>query len=148
MWENGQSIVQARDLAAEGRTSPRPSLLVDSVSKTHNFFEKPRPAFDSALFSRVNAVSDLGIANDGKTDVTVALQKAITDAASQNKVLFLPYGTYLINAPLYLPTNTRLLGEAWSVIMIGDANKLYADPAKPVAAIQVRRIVYRMVVRG
>ncbi len=107
------------------------------MDSANSYFEKARPAFDSAQFTRVNAVTDLGIVADGVADVTAALQKAITQTAREGTVLFLPHGTYLISDTLFLPAGSRVLGEAWSVLMVGNDAGRFSDPAAPVAALKV-----------
>lgn len=52
------------------------------------------------------------ITNDGKTDVTASLQKAINDLKqSQNMgIVFIPEGDYLISGTVYIPKSIRVIG--------------------------------------
>lgn len=53
-----------------------------------------------------------GIKNDGKTDVSQALQQAINQLKKEKNfgVLFIPEGKYLISKTIYVPTAIRLIG--------------------------------------
>ncbi|RYH13285.1 hypothetical protein EON65_36035 [archaeon] len=142
VWKDGSLLAETIDLDAVGLAPNKPSVLVPSsmVSKVvaGAYFEKARPAFDSSAFSRVNAVKDLGISNDGKTDVTVALQQALQDTAKANKILFLPYGTYLVSDTIYMPAGTRVLGEAWSVLQVGpNPSGKFSNASNPTPVFQV-----------
>jgi hypothetical protein len=54
-------------------------------------------------------VLDFGAVGDGVTDDTAAIQAALN--ASQNKVLFVPAGTYKISATIYTGKRGSILGE-------------------------------------
>lgn len=136
IWQNGNSATQAIDLFANKLHPNKPVSLLGSDSSS--YFQKGRPAFDSSKFSRMNAVTDFGISNDGNTDVTVALQAAITKSAQAGAVLFLPYGTYRISDTITFPVNSRVLGEAWSVIKVAkNSEGKFSDPSNPQPAIRV-----------
>ncbi len=142
VWKDGSLIPEALDLSAAGVNPVKPAVLTQSsdLSKTipGAYFEKPRPNFDSSSYQRINAVTDLHIPNDGKSDVTSALQAAIESTANSGQVLFLPHGTYYVTDSIYLPAGTRILGEAWSNILIGaGSSKKFSDPANPTAFFQV-----------
>lgn len=55
------------------------------------------------------SVKDFGAVGNGVTDDTAALQAAIS--ACQNRVLFLPAGTYIVSQSLYLGARGSLIGE-------------------------------------
>jgi hypothetical protein len=61
-----------------------------ALTKTHNRM------IDEALI----IVTDYGAVGDGSTDDTVAFQNALADGKSQNKTVTVPYGVYVIKAPL------------------------------------------------
>jgi glucan 1,3-beta-glucosidase len=146
IWKDGAAAPQILDLAANGFAPKKPAVLTpadSSISKivANAFFEMGRPAFDSAVkYVKSCAVKDFGIANDGKTDVTSALQSAISTTAKAGKVLFLPSGTYLVSDLIYLPAGTRILGEAWSTLMVTrstvDSNR-FMNASHPETVFQV-----------
>lgn len=53
------------------------------------------------------SVSDMGATGDGVTDDTAAVQAAISAAVS----IRFPAGTYLLSAPIKVPSNRRLFGD-------------------------------------
>lgn len=58
------------------------------------------------------SVKDFGAVGDGVTDDTVAIQNAINSLDSQNGgLLYIPQGTYIIDAPLILPNGVSLIGS-------------------------------------
>jgi hypothetical protein len=61
-----------------------------------------------------NAKSDFGAIGDGTVDDTTSLQTAISTAATTQRPLFLPPGTYRITQALVIPSNTVLLGSGFA----------------------------------
>jgi glucan 1,3-beta-glucosidase len=136
VWQSGVSSVKTIDLAAAGVNPNKPAALLQSNSTM--FFQKARPAFDSSAYTRVSA-DTLGVVADGITDATAALQAAVDKCAQDGSVLYLPHGTYRISDTIVMPSGTRILGEAWSVVLVAkNADGKFSDPANPIAAIQVR----------
>jgi len=75
-----------------------------------------------------------GAKGDGKTDDTKALQ-AILDEAAGCKIIFLDAGSYIITDTLRVPPGTRMVGEAWSQIII--TGPKYQDIHKPHVGVRV-----------
>lgn len=73
-------------------------------------------------------------AGDGKTDDTLALQKAI----DENPIVFLPKGYYRVCRTLKLRPDTKLVGlsSAFSVIMVRANEGDFADAANPAPILQ------------
>src|SRR3569833_89306 len=63
---------------------------------------------DAVYFTPEN----FSIKADGKTDVSDALQKAITDVKTKYNfgIVFIPEGKYLVSKTIYIPTAVRLIG--------------------------------------
>lgn len=81
MLESGASTVGTYDLYNSGRYVERPAALVTGGTASSSevvspFFEMPRPVFESKTYSRVDAVKDFQVPNDGVTDATSKLQAA------------------------------------------------------------------------
>ena len=75
---------------------------------------------------------------DGATDDTARLNGFLTYAAEHGLVAFLDAGVYMITDTIYVPPNSRLVGEALaSVIMATGAN--FQDMNSPHPAVQVGR---------
>jgi hypothetical protein len=90
----------------------------------------------------VNVQAQFGAKGDGVTDDTAAIQKALDQYPSGNKIIYLPSGTYLISDTLRWPAGssggqrmkrTILQGqsEAQTVVKLRDRCPGYGDPAKP-----------------
>lgn len=50
-------------------------------------------------------------------------------------MVYLPHGTYIISDTLQIPSGTRLVGEAWSVI--AGSGPLFSDPLCPNVVVRV-----------
>lgn len=61
-----------------------------------------------------NVKTDYGAVGNGSTDDTSAIQNAINGASSTNGIVYFPDGTYIITAPLRLPT-------AGKISLVGDS---------------------------
>ena len=66
------------------------------------------------------SVKDFGAAGDGSADDTAEIQAALT-AASGTSNVYLPAGTYIVSATIFIPSNTYFFGDGKSSIikMIG-----------------------------
>ncbi|KAF9531459.1 exo-beta-1,3-glucanase [Crepidotus variabilis] len=73
------------------------------------------PQYENIQVDDFVSARDHGAVGDGVTDDTKALQTMLDKYAPQ-KVIFLDAGFYIVTSTLTLPANTRLVGEAWSVI--------------------------------
>ena len=80
---------------------------------------------------------------DGKTDDTVAIQKALNDVMGLHKILYFPNGTYLISATLNWANKNTKKQQAWGFNWVQGQNPLktiirlkdetFTDPKKPKA---------------
>jgi large repetitive protein len=116
------------------------------------------PGPDAATFPRENVVfpDDSGVINvkrppygavgDGLVDDTAALQRALSAFASENRIIYLPNGTYRVTARLNWPAGphqgldhkrTILQGQSrdGTVIRLADSAPGFSDPAKPQAVV-------------
>ncbi|KAH8744127.1 LysM domain-containing protein [Diaporthe sp. PMI_573] len=99
---------------------PRPSVLTESIPQDwypqERYISPPRPDYFSYMDNQIlNA--NIVAKGDGVTDDTTALQSLLIYAASNNLVLYIPAGTYMISAPILVPVNSRVVGEDWSQLM-------------------------------
>lgn len=84
------------------------TTLFGATIKSKSFYtEKPNDP-DAVFFTTEN----FGISNDGKTDVSDALQEAINKVKRDFNfgIVFLPEGTYKISKTIYIPKAVRLIG--------------------------------------
>ncbi|KAH9476319.1 putative glucan endo-1,3-beta-glucosidase [Psilocybe cubensis] len=87
------------------------SLLDDEgkiVSRGHPQYEE----YDASDFV---SARDHGAKGDGITDDTEALQ-SLFNKFSDQKIIFLDAGFYIVTSTLTIPAGTRLVGECWSVL--------------------------------
>lgn len=76
-----------------------------------------------------------GAAGDGVTDDTAALQRVISDAALTGKIVFFDAGTYKVTRTLFVPQNSKIVGEAYSVVMSSGPFFANAKTPRPVVRI-------------
>lgn len=69
------------------------------------------------------------------TDDTTALQQAIIMAAKQNMVLFVDQGDYRVTSTIYIPANSKIVGESYSVILSSGSYFANIDSPQPVLQI-------------
>jgi len=123
VWQDSGNVVDSRDLSAQ--VPARPSILAPDG----RFFQKARPNFSNMV-----DVSKLGVVGDGKTDITAPLRAALLQHANMD-ALFFPHGIYLITDTVYIPPGTRMVGEAWSVLMAAGSG--FSNPNQPIPMLQV-----------
>jgi len=111
----------------------RPAALVNSTG----FFQTAVPPtyseFDISQVVNVKNVAGSPVAGDGSTDDTASLQAILN--ASKGKVVYFPYGTYVLTDSLIIPPGSRLFGEAWSKFT--PKGSKFMDARNPRAMIKV-----------
>ncbi|RPB12591.1 exo-beta-1,3-glucanase [Morchella conica CCBAS932] len=115
------------------RNVEKPATLLTSGSET--IFERTRPHYEDEDVSNFVSVKELGAKGDGVTDDTEVLRTAFKENADSGKIIYFDHGVYIVSDTVFVPTGTRVVGEAWSVIMAnGDAFK---DVNNPIPVFQV-----------
>lgn len=114
-WGQGHKYTPDGPTLLRGPIHPnsRPSSLL-SGSK---YYQRSKPQYEREPLSSFVSVRAQGAKGDGRTDDTEALQKAIMTAHSQKKILFLDHGDYFVTETIYVPSDSRIVGEAYSVIL-------------------------------
>ena len=114
-------------------TTPRsPSLLLKG-----KYFTMQPPTYqdhDVSQFIDVKQVAGYPVHGDGITDDTNNLNSIITMYAGC-KILFFPYGTYIVTSTLFFPSGSRVIGEAWSTISATGSN--FFNPDAPEVMVKV-----------
>jgi glucan 1,3-beta-glucosidase len=126
-----------------GATSPRvvkgqlipTTRLASLVNSSGAFVTVVPPTYQDFTTAQVVNVKEHSVAGDGTRDDTAAIQAVITSAAANNKLVFFPYGTYLITDTIKVPKGSRLVGEAWSQLMASGSK--FADVKNPRPMIQI-----------
>lgn len=109
------------------RAFAKPASLLTNGANT--FFERSRPQYEQFDVANIVSVKSQGAIGDGRTDDTAKIQSILNSNANSGKVVFFDSGIYLVSNTITVPVNTRIIGEAWSVIMAdGAAFKNIANP--------------------
>ncbi|KAF2007153.1 glycoside hydrolase family 55 protein [Amniculicola lignicola CBS 123094] len=132
-WGQGTKYTPDGPQKFQGSIAPakRPAGLLDG----NNFYSKQKPQYEELPKDNFISARSLGAKGDGRTNDQPALQKAINDAVSANKILFIDHGNYKIESTLYFPPGARVVGESFSVILA--AGSTWSDKNKPVPVIQI-----------
>lgn len=110
---------------------PRSLLARDSSS----YYAKSKPQYEKEQISSFVSVRQAGAKGDGSTDDTSALQSALDTAARDHKIVFFDQGVYKVTRTLVFPPGSRIVGEAFPVIMA--SGQTWSDIENPVPVIQV-----------
>ena len=109
-------------------TAPsKPATLLDSTGKV---FERSKPQYESYDVSQFVSIKDGGAVGDGVTDDTQKIQAVLDGAGS--KVVFFDHGAYLVKDTIKVPSNIKIVGEIWSIIMADGASFSDVNNPKPV----------------
>jgi glucan 1,3-beta-glucosidase len=118
------------------RPFSKPYALLDSTGK---IFEKSRPQYTDIPASKFISVRSHGAKGDGTTDDTAALKQIFAQYGGDvSRVIYFDHGVYIVSSTIEIPVNTRIVGEAWAVVMAyGSA---FQDPNNPVPVWQVGKV--------
>lgn len=111
---------------------PRPASLLRSDKR---FYYRSKPQYNNLPLSSFVSVRASGAKGDGVTDDTAIINTVLKNAAAAGKVVFFDAGTYRVTTTVYVPPGSKVVGEAFSVIMAwGNA---FASDKSPLAVVQV-----------
>lgn len=132
-WGQGNKYTPDGPQKFQGALTPvkRPAGLVDGS----NYYSKSKPQYETLAVGSFLSARTAGAKGDGTTDDTTALQNAINQAASAQKVLYLDHGVYKITNTLYIPPGTRMTGETYPVIMA--SGNTWGSNKNPVPVVQI-----------
>ncbi|KAF7557490.1 hypothetical protein G7046_g6044 [Stylonectria norvegica] len=110
-----------------------PNLLVGD-----KYYERSKPQYEQLTSQNFYSARASGAAGNADHDDTQALNKLFTYTAANNLVAYLDAGIYIVTDTIYIPPNTRIVGEALaSVIMATGPN--FQDMSNPRPVIQIGR---------
>ncbi|CAD6594065.1 MAG: hypothetical protein ASARMPRED_008465 [Alectoria sarmentosa] len=75
------------------------------------------------------------VKGDGSTDDSASLNAILAANAANCKISYFPYGIYIVESTLFVPSGTRIVGEAWSVI--SGIGSTFGDANNPKPVVQV-----------
>ena len=133
-WGEGHSYTPNGPNDFQGPIAPvsRPSSLLQSDG---NYLQMSKPQYEQYSVRDFISARDVGATGDGHSDDTKALQKAINLALQQRKILFIDHGDYLVSKTVYIPPGSRIVGEAFSVIL--SHGPFFNNIKKPKPVVQI-----------
>lgn len=133
-WGEGHSYTPNGPNNFQGFIQPvsRPAGLLQANG---DYYVRSKPQYEQYPVSDFISARDVGATGDGKTDDTAALQKAINQAVSQGKILYVDHGDYLVTKTIYIPAGSRVVGEAYSVIL--SSGKFFNNLKAPKPVVQI-----------
>lgn len=132
-WGQGNQYTPHGPTRFTGEITPvsRPAGLLDGGK----YYQRTKPQYESLPVSAFSSVRAGGATGDGTTDDTDALQRAIDRAAASDKVVFFDAGVYKVTKTLTIPPNSKIVGEAFPVILSSGEFFNNQDEPKPVIQI-------------
>ncbi|EIW85435.1 glycoside hydrolase family 55 protein [Coniophora puteana RWD-64-598 SS2] len=97
-------------------------------------FSKGHPQYADYAVDQIMSVRSQGAVGDGETDDTDAINAVFAKYAGCY-IIFFDAGVYKVTDTIYIPAGSRVVGEAWSVIM-GSGSE-FDDETNPRVVVQV-----------
>jgi glucan 1,3-beta-glucosidase len=134
-WGQGHSYSPSGPRKFQGPMAPasRPSALL--ASGTSNYLTQSKPQYEASPVASFLSVRAAGAKGDGQTDDTAALNAALQSAAASNQIIYIDQGTYVISDTLMVPAGSRIVGEAYPVLLATGSN--FANINQPKAVVQI-----------
>lgn len=123
-------------IQSEVGAPPKPAILLDSEGR---FVERMKPQYEGEPLSAFKSVKDAGCVGDGLTDDTVCLQ-TLFDSVTFDDIIYFDHGAYLISDTIQVPSQIRMTGEIWPLIMIDGAAPAFSDISNPKVAWRVGHV--------
>ena len=132
-WGEGHQYTPNGPNFFQGNIAPnnRPGSLL-SGSK---FLEMSKPQYANLGTGSFRSVRSAGARGDGNTDDTAALQNVINSAAANNQIVFFDAGTYKVTNTIFMPANSKWVGETYPVIMSSGGYFNDINNPKPVVRV-------------
>jgi glucan 1,3-beta-glucosidase len=110
----------------------RPPTLVDGSG---NYYQRSKPQYELTPSSGFSSARTAGAKGDGKTDDTAALNNLFATAAAAGQIVYLDAGDYLVTDTIKIPPGSKIVGEAYPVILSSGPN--FASQTSPRPVVQV-----------
>jgi glucan 1,3-beta-glucosidase len=131
LWGQGREYLSPN--AGQANQGPlaapaKPGVLLDGSGR---FFTRSRPQYETVPVSSFKSVKAAGARGDGVTDDTQAIQR-LFNSVGAGDIVYFDHGAYVVTNTVQVPSNIKITGEMWPLIMAGgNAFKDQANP-KPV----------------
>ncbi|KAI4271533.1 MAG: hypothetical protein L6R38_006847 [Xanthoria sp. 2 TBL-2021] len=132
-WAQGHSYTPDGPSSISG-TIPafsRPQALLDG----DKYYARSKPQYVDQSAEQFTSVRSAGARGDGVTDDYQVLQDLIIRAADTGRIVFIDAGIYKITKTLYIPKESKIVGEAYPVIM--SSGSFFANMDSPQPVVQV-----------
>lgn len=118
----------------EGRefTFSQPSTL----KLGDRYYERSKPQYEDYSYSDFISARDHYAFGNGHTDDTYTINTVIQSAANSSYIAFLDAGYYKVTDTIFIPPNTRVVGEGLATVIMGVGEK-FSDPNNPRPVVQV-----------
>jgi glucan 1,3-beta-glucosidase len=120
-------------LTGEKLAVSRPGSLINGTGFYHTVVQPTYADFDLSMVVNVKDVAGLPVKGDAITDDAANIQKILNK--SVGKVVYFPYGIYLLGDTIVVPPGSRLVGEAFT--QLSAVGPKFKDPKNPKPMIQV-----------
>ncbi|KAL8705403.1 MAG: hypothetical protein Q9201_001475 [Fulgogasparrea decipioides] len=126
-WAQGHSYIPKGPPSIAGPISvdSRPGSLLER----EKFYERSKLQYADVTVSRFMSARTVGAKGDGIADDTQALQDLFIQAASTSRIIFIDASAYRITRTLNIPRESKIVGEAYPVIM--SSGGFFANMRKP-----------------
>ncbi|KAF3933080.1 hypothetical protein ABW20_dc0108991 [Dactylellina cionopaga] len=132
-WGQGRVYSAYGGSRVQANLTPKPQKPAALLDGNGNIFERSRPQYTDIPAAQVVSARANGCKGDGTTDDTAALQALVNN--NVGKLIFLDHGVYKLTNTLYLPPNTKIVGECWSTLI--SEGSVFADSKNPKVVVQV-----------
>ncbi|KAL2158824.1 hypothetical protein VTH06DRAFT_4016 [Thermothelomyces fergusii] len=143
-WGRGHAYTPSSSsgpTAFEGPVAPnaRPASLVAASSSYSSsspaFYQRSKPQYEDVPVTEFVSARAAGARGDGTTDDTDALNVLFASAAAAGKIVFLDAGMYVVTRTVRIPPGSRIVGEAFPVILSSGDFFGSADTPRPVVQV-------------
>lgn len=114
-WGQGRQYHGTSGSSVQQALTP-PSKPAALLGSTGNIAERSKPQYLTTPASSFVNVKSKGAKGDGTTDDTQAIQQAMNTLPA-GSILYFPHGAYIISNTVNVPSNIKIVGEIWSLIM-------------------------------
>jgi glucan 1,3-beta-glucosidase len=132
-WGQGHSYTPTGPTNFEGPIAPFPRP--DTLLSGGKFYERSKPQYANIPVSQFLSVRDFGAKGDGVTDDSAALNTILTTASNAKKIVFFDAGIYLVKSTINVPAGSKIVGEAYPLIMGSGA--FFSDMSNPQPVVRV-----------
>jgi glucan 1,3-beta-glucosidase len=116
----------------------RPALLTDDTDG--KFVTRFKPQYEGESVSAFVSVLNnkyVNLVGDGITDDTAAMQQLFNAVDPVSEIVYFDHGAYVISDTIQVPSNIRITGEIWPMIMIQGSSSTFSDPLNPQPAWRI-----------